>query len=85
MAGWHIPSNDPIPRISKNCWVGVPLRSVKDLYDLSNDNKAVLYKSKWDGSFQIYPAAWLINRQARWVQQQIDLEKLYYCVKKEDF
>ncbi len=81
---WYVPSLGRVPRLSENCYVGVALQSVKELYDLAKEHKAVIYSSKW-GSMCIKPAAWEIHQQAIYVQELIDAQKYYYCVKKEDF
>jgi hypothetical protein len=76
----------PPLKISKNCYLGVAITDIKQIYDLVKEKKSIIYRHRIDSKiFRIIPASWAINLQARILQEDINYKTLYFCVKKEDF
>ena len=77
-------------KVSKNCYLGVPIRTIKEVYDISNQSKSVVIchtgKYSYDPDvYEVKPASWIMNWQARRLQLQVECGMLHYCVKEEGF
>lgn len=77
-------------KVSKNYYLGAAIRSIKEVYDLSNQHKSIIIVhagkySQDEDRYEMKPAAWVINWQARRLQRYVEVGILHYCVKLEDF
>jgi hypothetical protein len=76
-------------KISKNCYLGAVVRDVLQVYNLANEGKSVVVEHyprySPDPRYEIKPAAWVISWQARILQNLINRQTIYFCVKEEDF
>lgn len=71
-------------KVSKNRYRGAKIRSLREIAELVKERRSIIIQ--WSGFTQIVmkPAAWIINQNGAWLNDHIENERMYYCVKEEE-
>lgn len=75
-------------KVSKNRYRGAPIRSLREIAELVKERRAVVctFPGWYYGRYaaMIKPAAWIINRNGSWINEQIERGSMFYCVREDE-